>query len=1501
MTENSLSLFDPLVARWFRERYGAPTEIQASGWQSISRGTHLLITAPTGSGKTLAAFLWALNQWITARWDTGRTHVLYVSPLKALNNDIQRNILLPLAELQQLFAHAQRPFPDIQVQTRSGDTPASDRRRMVRRPPEILITTPESLHLLLSSASGRSILGSIRTVLLDEIHAVLASRRGALLISAVERLVRLSGEFQRIALSATVRPLATAAAFVGGFRLEGPRERPRYEPRKVVVLSPQSTKMYDLGVRLPEVPESPRDPNDFWEAFAEQIRARLQINRSTLVFANSRRLCEKLTFLINHGQDRLLAYAHHGSLSKEIRTEVERSLKTGSLKAILATGSLELGIDIGALDEVILVQAPWSVAEAIQRIGRAGHGVGQTSRGTFLAAHLADRVCAAVTARAVVEGSIEPVQSLQAPLDVLAQVLLSMLAFEDWHPDDLYNFIRTAAPYHDLSQRRFELVLDMLEGRYGESRIRELQPKISLDRLEQSIRVRKGALLSLYASGGVIPDRGYYALRHAHSGAKIGELDEEFVWEARIGQVFTLGAQNWRIRQITHSEVRVLPSAPGKPAPPFWRAEENPRSFHLSEMIGRFLEMAETRLKEPAFVEELMRAYAMDLSAARGLIEELQRQRIHTGAPLPHRHHLLIEETSLGTGRAAGRQVICHTGWGGRVNRPLAMALEAAWEERFGTTPQIFCTNDTVTFLLPPDVAGETLLSLVRADTFEELLYRRLPQTGFFGARFRECAGRALLLPRRHVSQRMPLWLTRLRAQKLLSAVAAYPDFPILVETWRTCLQDEFDLPQLRVLLRELETGTIARSYVHTDFPSPLARAAAWQQINVHMYQGDRPAPDHGGRLSADLLHEVTLQPGLRPPIDGPLADGFEKKRQRLAPGYAPDSSEEMLDWIKERIALPWLEWQSLLKAAARDHQLDPQFLTQALAEKVVRLQLSSETDRALIVARERIAPVWESVYRHVSPSPEVRLLNGQPLAIDERVKKSRISAERPFSPAAELLGQWLQFYGPQAPAAIAETLALSLSFLTPLIEELAAAQIIIVGQLLKDGGPEELCDRENFEMLLRLSRKAALPALESLPIEHLALFLADHQGLTQSPRAGDDLAVRLNQLLCWAAPAAHWETEILPARLPDYQPEWLDTLMQTHDLRWVGRRGHKIIFCFEDELDLVAGRETAQDDPTDSPKVKKKEDLSALFADGNGRYPFAALERMAGLNAAALNERLWQWVWRGAVSNDTFAALRRGVETRFRMAEPSAARPAGAARRPGRSMFQRWRGSRPSIGNWFRLVYPEPMENLLDREERNKERVRVLLDRYGVVFRELLARELPLLRWSALFRSLRLMELSGEVLAGHFFEGVEGLQFISAPALQHLGSILPEDAVFWLNAIDPASLCGLELAALRGRLPRRLPGVHLVYHGVRPVIFSHRMGGRLEIMVPPDHPRLSDYFNFLDHLLTRRIMPLRSIRIQHINGAPAADQKDYVAVLADLYETITDHQEVTLYRRHAG
>ncbi len=1513
-----LARFSPLVAEWFGGRFGPPTDVQARAWQAIAGGAHILMAAPTGSGKTLAAFLWSLDRLIAGHWAPGATRVLYVSPLKALNNDIRRNLLSPLEELKALFLRRGRDFPEIGVHTRSGDTPPAERRRLLRRPPEILITTPESLNLMLSSAGGRAVLGSLQTVILDEIHAILESRRGTLLIMAVERLTLLSGEFQRIALSATLKPLETAAQFVGGLRLTGPRERPHYVPRPVDIIAAPAGKRYVLTVHRPDTEEAGEEGRDFWAPFAEALTARIQANRSTLVFTNSRRLCEKLTLLINQhaegqsagqpypegrnggpggespqGARGLLAYAHHGSLSREIRAAVEKNLKAGALRAIVATSSLELGIDIGALDEVVLVQSPHTVAETVQRVGRAGHGVGQISRGAFYPSHILDLVAAGVLVQAVAAEEIESLRPIRAPLDVLAQVILSMTGLDTWHTDDLFNFVRTARPYRELGRRQFDLTLSMLAGRYAESRIRELSPRIQYDRLDQTVRAAPGALLALYAAGGVIPDRGYYGLRHGQSGARIGELDEEFVWEARIGQVFTLGTQNWRIQKITASDVLVQPAPRAHAAPPFWRAEAGDRGFHLADKIGRWLEWAESRLQQSGFEAQVMHDFHMDGAAAQYLREQLQRQREVTACALPHRHHVVIESTRLDA--AGGRLIGWHTLWGGRINRPLALALEAAMQERYGTLPQVFAANESIAMLLSRDVPAGELIALVTAERVEALIRRRLPHTGYFGARFRECAGRALLLPRRRINARTPLWLSRLRARKLMEAVAERSDFPILLETWRTCLQDEFDLGTLKQLLEELTDGRIAWSSAHTAFPSPMARSGAWQPLNTFMYQDDAPGAVPREGAGEAFYREVALEPGLRPRIDPAVVQAFEAKRRRLAPGYAPASSAELLEWLKERLALPLSEWRTLLAAMARDHGLAAETPTSDLAGKALVLHCGPqgiECREPLVMAAEMV-PRWLAAFCDERSRVRATDLSGDPAALDGLAPASEEPCEE--DDAGGWIGEWLRFYGPRPQDEIAAALGISAERIEPMIAVLLENQEAIKGALIEGGAPDEICDRANFEILLRLARQSAAPQIATLAAERLPLFLAEHQGVTRPGDSVEALAERINQLLGLPVPAALWETELLPARLFGYRPEWLDQLMQEGQLYWIGTSGRKVFFCPQGELDL-AGPPAAEDaaDVADAG-----DDPAELFPEARGRYPFGELQRYRGLAPEQLNARLWRAVWRGSVSNDTFASLRRGIEAGFEITPASGlSGPQALSRRAGRAAFQRWRSARPVIGNWFRLHYPPPSPDPLETEEVNKERVRLLLERYGILFRELLQRELPALRWPVLFRALRLMELSGEVSAGHFFEGIAGLQFIAPRSLPLLAKP-PADAVFWINALDPASLCGTGIGPLAGRLPRRSSGTHLVYHGAALVIVSTQQARQLSIHVPFDHQRLAEYFGFLSHLLTRAVAPLRRIVIETINDLPAVQQEAVLAVLKELFEVVMDYKGVTLYRRH--
>ncbi|MBP1612224.1 MAG: associated domain protein, partial [Acidobacteria bacterium] len=915
-----------------------PTEVQRLAWPRIADGAHLLASAPTGSGKTLAAFLWALDRLLTRAWDSAGIRVVYVSPMRALNNDVCRNLLVPLGELRARFAAAGLDPPELAVQTRSGDTPADERRRMLRRPPEILVTTPESLNILLTARGSRALFDGLETVILDEVHAVAGSKRGAHLITAVERLALFSGEIQRIALSATVEPRQRIAEWVGGWELLSPAvgsEDPHYRRRPVEVVEAKGERRYELSVayRAPGGPDADGERPSPWPAVVAEVKRALAANRSTLVFGNSRRTVEKLTRLVNEGEREPPAWAHHGSLSREVREVVEERLKRGELRAIVATSSLELGIDIGALDEVLLVTTPPSVASAIQRLGRAGHQVGGVSRGRFLPLHARDLLDAAVVARAVQEGEVEPLAPIAGALDVLAQVVVSMTAGETWDVPALLAALRCAEPYHGLTRDQLDDVLEMLDGRHRGRVVPELRALVSLDAVEGTVRARAGAERVLYRGGGTIPDRGYFHLRRAGTGAKIGELDEEFVWERKIGDAFTLGVQGWRIEEITHNDVLVSPAAGPAAMAPFWRADERDRGAFLSARIAAFLAEAETQLDDPSLRERLVNEGGLTTGAASALVDLLRAQRRATGA-LPHAGRIVAERIAEGTAGDGAEQLVLHTFWGGRVNRPLAVALQAAWRRRHGTHIEIIVDDDALAVTAPAGTRARELFALVEPAQLEALLREELGATGFLGARFREAAGTALQLPRQGFGRRTPLWFTRQRAKQLLDRVARLPEFPLVVEAWRTTLADAFDLPRLRELLGDVRAGRIAIHEAATREPSPFAADVAWQRVNTLMYEDDAPS-GRGSAPPAGLLRELVHAGALRPRVPRAVADAFQRKAQRLWPGYAPAGSRELLDWLRERLVVPLAEWEELLAAATSAAGKEPAALLGEIAGKL--------------------------------------------------------------------------------------------------------------------------------------------------------------------------------------------------------------------------------------------------------------------------------------------------------------------------------------------------------------------------------------------------------------------------------------------------------------------------------------------------------------------------------------------------------------------------------------
>ena len=1467
---SALDRFHPEIQHWFRERFRTPTDVQERSWPRIAAGEHLLITAPTGSGKTLTAFLWAIDAFARGQSEPDATRVLYISPLRALNNDIRANLVEPIREIRERFETAGTDFPDIRVQTRSGDTEPGDRQRMLRRPPELLITTPESLTLLLTTVRGRQALSTVETVILDEIHSVVENRRGVQLMTGLERLVEVAGEFQRVALSATVRPLDAVADYVGGRDAAGTK-------RRLGIVESKVAKAIEFRVRFPEAARVAADNGDkIWEPLSDSFRDVIDANRSTLFFTNSRRMAEKITLKLNDDAVSPIAYAHHGSLSREIRTEVETRLKGGELRAIVATNSLEMGIDIGDLDEVVLIQSPPSIASALQRVGRAGHRVGETSRGSLFPTFAKDFLEAAVIARAVRDRDIEPLRPLENPLDVLAQTLVSCAATEEWETDRLYRVLTRTAPYANLPREHFDLVIEMLAGRYAGTRVRDLKPRLAFDRVRETVNARQGAAFALYTSGGTIPDRGYYTLRHAESGAAIGELDEEFVWETSVGQTFTLGSQNWLIQRITHNDVLVKPGTAKATAPPFWRAEGFNRSAYFSRRIGEFLETANEMLarrtsdrqvkdtltaskldssdnvarrsrrlgrRDAAGLDAELRRLGFDAIAAEELIGFLERQRETTGADLPHVNHLLVEHVRSGPGGYTGpdreQQIIVHTMWGGRVNRPIALALEAAWRQRFPHGTDVFADNDAIVVQVKDDVDPALFLSLVTPANFEPLLRQSLENSGFFGARFRECAGRSLLLTKRRFKERMPLWMTRMQAKKLMTATQNLVDFPVTLETWRTCLKDEFDLVAAYDALERLAAGELNWSIATVSVPSPFAAGIAFNQVSRYMYADD--SPEHGGRsaLSDDLIRQAVFDQALRPAIDAAVIEDFESRVQRTRAGYVPDAEVELAEWVKERVAVPVAEWFEGV-----DVPVGLRRLRKGAGTYLVHAEIDLGED-----------PVREA-------------------------------------------GEMLQFYGPKTAAELASLLPFDDR--DAILNELVDGEDLVRGNLVAGSDAEYFCDADNLETLIRFQRAAARPGFEPRPAMDLAPFLADWQGFGADPTTERFLDVA-DRLRGFAAPVNFWLDEAFAPRQPGATPLDLESAAATGGLAWRGAGEETVRIGFGEDFDLLgapgdAGGEAAE-----------------LFKDPRARYTFLQLFDESELDAETFNAAFWDAVWAGRLAADGFAALDAARVRRYELAigasnlrreRPPARTSAAEVSRQrnfnppgGRTLARQGARSRARgvsmgwPGTWYRVEARDNDAEGIEKLEASKERCRLLLDRYGVLTREHANREGGPLRWSAVFPALRLMELGGEVVAGLFFEDLSGPQFALPEAVRRLERLKKTEATFWINAIDPVAPSGLGLTL--PNLPHRRIANHLGYFEGSLAVVSENFGRRLTFLLDPDDPGLDYLLPHLATLCRRR----RRLDTQTINGEPAR-RSPYLPTLARHVAVVTDHKGVYFENR---
>jgi ATP-dependent Lhr-like helicase len=1392
---NALAPFSPETRAWFEEAFDGPTPAQELGWPAIARGGHTLIQAPTGSGKTLAAFLFGVDR-LNPHPRAG-LRLLYVSPLKALNYDIERNLRGPLAGLGSKLT----------VGVRTGDTPQRERAAMLREPPDILITTPESLFLLLTSRA-RETLRSVETVIVDEVHAVAGTKRGAHLALSLERLQRLvEGPLQRIGLSATQRPLEEIGRFVSG-------------GREIELVDAGRAKELDLRVVVPlDDMREPEEQQSIWPSIYPEILELVRQHRSTIVFVNNRRLAERLALRLNDLAEEEIARAHHGSLAREQRVEVEELLKKGEIPCLVATSSLELGIDMGAVDLVIQVESPKSVARGLQRVGRAGHELGAVSRGRIFPKFRADLLEAAVVARRMLDGAIEETVIPRNPLDVLAQQIVGICADEEISVDELHELVRGAYPFADLSRVQLENVLDMLDGRYPSDEFAELRARVVWDRTANVVKGRQGARRLAVTNAGTIPDRGLFGVHLVDGGGRVGELDEEMVYEARAGQTFLLGASTWRIEEITRDQVLVSP-APGVPgAVPFWKGEGVGRPYELGEAIGAASREL-VALSDAKAVARLQTDYTLDERAATNLLAFLREQEGATSA-VPSDRTIVVERfrDEIGDWR-----LCILTPFGGRVHAPWALALGARLRDSLGLETQAIWSDDGIAIHLPDADAPPPIEDvLLEPGQVEELVTRELGETALFGARFRENAGRALLIPRRRPGERTPLWQQRLKAQSLLQVARRYPAFPVVLETYRECLRDVFDLPALKRLLQGLRTRQIDLVDVETASASPYAASLLFDYVATYMYEDDTPAAERRAQalsLDRDLLRELLGQEELRDLLDRDAVE--EVERQMRGHARTPD---ELHDLLRRRGDL-------------REEEYDDD-LAQPLLDERRAVQVRVGGERRLIAAED--AGRYRDAVGAMPPGglPEVFL-------------------EADDEPMHSLVRRYARSRGPFTSAEARERFGRDVE---PVLRELERRDELVRGELRPGGSEREWCDPE----VLRRLRRASLAALrrEVEPVEQAAFgrFLPSWQGIDRRASLREAL-VPLQGL---ALPVALWESDVLPRRVPGYRPEQLDALCASGEVVWVGAGLDRVAVYFREDAPALGPPPAA-----DRPEREVHERLRAAL--GRSALFWYDLLGDTGLEAEEALPALWDLVWAGEVTNDAWTPLRAGHATRSRITSGSRPRPRRFSRRRASEITA-------TQGRWSltgRLFTGRPDRRAL---------AELLLERQGIITRDGVRGEGIPGGYGAVYGELKALETLGLCRRGYFVEGLGGAQFALGGAVERLRELRAKDGeeeeALVLAAADPAQPYGAALPWPKradGRAAR-VAGAHVVLLGGAPALFVERGGRSLVPLREPEETWLREAVAAL--VAHVKSAGAKRLAVERFDGEPVGDS-EVISLLID-------------------
>ncbi len=1530
-TDPALEPFSEPVRAWFSTTFTTPTPPQAQGWPAIADGDHTLVLAPTGSGKTLAAFLWGLDRLVTTPVPEDRerrTRLLYVSPLRALAVDVEKNLRSPLAGIALAAERLGLPFTPPTVAMRTGDTPADERRRMLRHPADLLITTPESLYLMLTS-QARETLRGVEAVIIDEIHAVAPTKRGAHLSLTLERLDAVTDRpVQRIGLSATQRPLDEIARFLGGHDSASGRARPVTivdagvrKPLEIDVVVP----IEDMGALGEEIDGPVSGPaaagpvrRSIWPSMHPRLLDLVEQHRSTIIFVNARRLAERLSTRLNElhleGENRAgenqgsgatageeLVMAHHGSLSRERRLLIEDRLKRGELKGLVATSSLELGIDMGAVDQVVQVESPGAVSRGLQRVGRAGHQVGEPSRGTFFPKHRNDLVETAVVVDRMQQGLIEHTRYPRNPLDVLAQQIVAMVAMEDWTVDDLTRVIRSSANYSELGDEVLANVLDLLAGRYPSEEFAELRPRIVWDRIEGVVRARAGAQRLAVTSGGTIVDRGLFGV-FLPDGTRVGELDEEMVYESRPGETFLLGASTWRIEDITHERVVVTP-APGQPGKmPFWHGDGPGRPLELGRALGEFVRTIRSLPPDEAR-DRLRERHRLDELAAANLVAYLDEQADSCDGVVPDDRTIVVERfrDEIGDWR-----VCVHTPFGAQVHAPWGMALQARLAERWGVEVELIWSDDGIVMRLPEAIDAFPIEELsIDPTEIDELVIAQLPQTALFAGRFRECAARALLLPRRRPDRRTPLWQQRQRAADLLTVAARYPDFPILLETTRECLNDVFDLPALRDVLTDLRAREVKVVAVDTPKASPFAQSLLFGWIAVYMYGGDAPLAERRAAalaLDRDLLRELLGAEELRDLLDPSVLADLELELQRLADGRRARDPDEAHDLL--RLLGPLSRWEIEARCQPGDGRGEA-----AVAEWLTELV---ETRRAIAVAvadEERFAAAEDAA--RLRDALGVALPPGLPAAFTDPVP----------DPLGDLVARFARTHGPFVTTQVAGRYGAPTDRVLAVLERLETDGRVVRGEFRPDGIEREWVDDDVLRQLRRRSLAALRHEVEPVEGDALARFLPAWQNVGPTRRGLDALVEALGVLQGAPISASVLEADVLTARVLGYRPADLDALMTAGDVVWVGAGAvgtgdGRVRLLFRDQAgllvplpdpetvaalvgrpaDVADGAAPVDPAPVDPARGVRTAIHAHLAQRGASFWPELVAASQAAdqpYDDATVLAALWELVWAGLVTNDSLAALRAMVASGGRRKANGGA----AARRGGRSAGGRVAGrrpnlGRPSMGSLNRLGPPAAagrwslVEPLLAPTPTPTEVAHAtalqLLERHGVLTREAVLGEGVEGGFAAVYPVLKALEERGQVRRGYFVAGLGAAQFALPGAVDRLRTAREtgDDGLtpVVLAATDPAQPFGATLPwpESPGR-PARAAGAFVVLLGGEAAVFVER-GGRSLASFPAAH-RHAHWAQGLASLV--KDGRLSRLEITKIDGAPAVESP-----LADVLRT---------------